>query len=267
MAGSRLAEMRRSCRWSFEDSGSRRILQAAAYIYWAVSVPVRVAFLPDFVVGVDYLAISIVDFLVNVLCLVEGILKVPKFGCSAIMPIHDVQVTSTKSQRRRSGRGRLKDEEKEVWWNRRLSEIWPHSTLIAFWVAIAPIEYVARAVNLRQHSMFLVNRIGLLFFLPSCIMGIAKELEKRRILTNIGLQRTWQLFFLMALAGHWCGCIFFGVAKREALVGNEFTWPQNAGLWTVAINEEGHASVLMATPTATAYLHSLYWAYITMVRV
>eukprot|EP00592_Proboscia_alata_P010539 CAMPEP_0194364498 /NCGR_PEP_ID=MMETSP0174-20130528/12409_1 /TAXON_ID=216777 /ORGANISM="Proboscia alata, Strain PI-D3" /LENGTH=2019 /DNA_ID=CAMNT_0039138563 /DNA_START=856 /DNA_END=6918 /DNA_ORIENTATION=- len=74
----------------------------------------------------------------------------------------------------------------------------------------------------------------------------------------------------MALAGHWCGCAFFFVAKHEALKGNVSTWPQAAGMYNVYSTNENDGispsfSLEMHSSISQCYLKSLYWAYITMI--
>eukprot|EP00957_Ditylum_brightwellii_P202342 15329745-Ditylum_brightwellii.AAC.1 len=70
----------------------------------------------------------------------------------------------------------------------------------------------------------------------------------------------------MAIAGHWCGCGFFFVARDQALKGNPMIWPQDIGIYTIL--SEGHSnnvSLMFLKDTPEAYILSLYWAYITMI--
>ena len=97
-------------------------------------------------------------------------------------------------------------------------------------VSVLPIECVSTFIKVNNINLLILNRLLRIALLPGYLSDVSLLLEKNGLVINIRIQRTWQLFVAMALSGHWCACIFFGVAKLEALKGNSFTWPQIIGL-------------------------------------
>ena len=74
----------------------------------------------------------------------------------------------------------------------------------------------------------------------------------------------------MALAGHLCGCGFYYIARYQAENGVGLTWPEVAGIYSVASTRTvsdgpSQVQVSMTSTPAEAYINSLYWAYITMI--
>lgn len=90
-------------------------------------------------------------------------------------------------------------------------------------LATFPLEYIALGLNLPQGKLvwFLMNRILRVGFLPTYFQELTRWLEDRGTLKNVGMHRTWKLFSAMAMAGHWCGCIFYLVSEREAVWGEK----------------------------------------------
>ena len=140
-------------------------------------------------------------------------------------------------------------------------------------LATLPLEYLLLASPRlgRQAVWFMMNRVLRVVYLPIYTTELTRWFEDRRTLTNIGLQRTWKLFSLMAITGHWCACIFFFIAKRQAENGVDFTWPQSDGLYYISQPAEGDASsgkkyeINFIASSSECYIRSLYWAYITMI--
>ena len=128
----------------------------------------------------------------------------------------------------------------------------------------------------------MLNRCFIIFKLSLYIEDFADFLDDRGFIKNIGMQRSWKLFFAMAIAGLWCCCGFFMVGKIEAMnrrvceVGGtsySLTWPEVLGLFKVLdfhddLSSSGTNDVntlQKLTSIAVAFIQSLYWAYITMV--
>ena len=116
----------------------------------------------------------------------------------------------------------------------------------------------------------ILNKCVRLILLPDYIKDVSLFLELRESINYFGAHRAWILFFTMALAGHCCSCVFFWIAKNEALKGDGITWPEDLGLLSIInpelnLSQTSHRYIEMRVSIFEAYIQSLYWAYITMV--
>jgi hypothetical protein len=100
--------------------------------------------------------------------------------------------------------------------------------------------------------------------LPRYLNELSALLARRGYVKNIGVRRTWLLFFTMALAGHLCGRVVSLIGRREAMNGVRMTWPEVAGIYSVETTSDG-TQLEMVQSAFEAYIMSLYWAYITMI--
>jgi len=141
--------------------------------------------------------------------------------------------------------------------NCRRRELWKTwCSILLFVISTVPLEYLSNA-HLVNYVM--LNRLLLLMYLPDYLNDLAGRYFK-----NIGVQRTWLLFFTMGMAAHLCACGFYFVAYQEAINGVTGTWPEAAGIWIVTV-ENAEAAVTMTTSITEAYITSLYWACVTQV--
>ena len=136
--------------------------------------------------------------------------------------------------------------------------------------ATIPFEYASILFVGNDHAnYFMINRALRVFCLPNYLNDLSMILGRKGYLNNIGVRRTWILFFTMALAGHWCGCGFFFVAQKRALSGMAMTWPEVAGIYVLdskmGVGGKQEVELRMESTALEAYIKSLYWAYITMV--
>jgi hypothetical protein len=151
------------------------------------------------------------------------------------------------------------------WWNLR----WQ---FLVSAVSVVPFEYATlfRSSWSVHANYLLLNKCVRLILLPVYIRDVSMFLEARESINYIGAHRAWKLFFAMALAGHFCSCGFFWVAKKEALEGETITWPEDLGLFRVSAestaSQISHDHLEMTVSVFEAYIQALYWAYITMVR-
>jgi len=256
-----------------EFNGARVTLRALFSVYIAFSIPFRFAFVPSFQMSSNYLSFIMCDLLCTVCFSIEIFLTLRELTRNSVVPIDaDIENTSfplcTAS---RSSRSFLKEGKfsKATLMKSILFRI-PISLYVSV-IATVPLEYCAFSfITSKRNSLnwLLVNRLLRVFFIPVYAQEIAKVLEHRGLLKNLSLHRTWQLFFAMAMAGHWCACVFYFIAENEALEGNEYTWPQSIGLYEIEPAKEDAFSshyLLMNHNIVGRYIQSLYWAYITMV--
>ena len=141
--------------------------------------------------------------------------------------------------------------------NCRRREIWKSwCSILFFIISTFPFEYIS---NESLVNYIMLNRLLLLMYLPDYLNDLAGRYFK-----NIGVQRTWLLFFTMGMAAHLCACGFYFVAYQEAMNGVIGTWPEAAGIW-IATDENAKTAVTMTTSKVEAYITSLYWACVTMI--
>ena len=263
--------MESSTRDGCGNSSRPRVLLALAEalgpVYFAVTIPLRLAFVPDFDLRRPQNHIWLVasDAMVNALLLWKAAILALHSHSAASSSIHPLDEDEVVGEEKNSAKGRLKF----VPCNYLPSAICSQAFLLHF-VATIPLEYIFLLPGGSAHSAssseLVLNRVLLFIHLPRLVTDIATVLEDGGWVINVGLQRAWKLFFVMALAGHWCGCGFFYVARRRAVgAGDPNTWPEDVGIYrTVSPNNE-LAELVMLVQTKEAYIQSLYWAYITMI--
>lgn len=270
------------------------IVRACCCIYLAVSIPLRLAFVSDFSINSkDHLLFVLFDSMSTVFYTFEIILifcmSQHSNRCS-VVPSETTQLILAKTKKRRTGftvlstardrNNRIREQQNgssssflmKVT-SRQLSDYMIHWDILVSFLATVPLEYVTIFTTAKRANFYMLNRAFRILFLPSYLTDISSILEEQNIITNIGIQRTWKFFFAMALAGHWCGCIFFLVAKGQALsYGSTMTWPQNIGIFQVVTTTNITDSSISVHKLQwlqngpQAYIQTLYWAYITMVR-
>ena len=257
-------------RWQLEQ-----VFGAAFAIYHSITIPLRLAFVPDFCLrfgpgpgpGHPHRNVFIIlDALSTAFFLwkaVDTLRRMLSEARARVVPIDG-----------QGNRKRLDYDlsiETQTRWRSLLSVRFLFAFLSAF-----PLEYMAlvlsripatsataaATVAAIPTNYLLLNRTLMLFELPRHLSNISSLLEQAGVLKNIGVHRAWKLFFAMALAGHWCGCGFFLVAKSQAVRGNPCTWPEEIGIYQ---HQAGAGSVQMLADAREAYIQSLYWAYITMI--
>jgi len=232
----------------------RITLRLLLAVYLSLSIPFRVAFIPTFTVHTKFFLFVALDLISTIFFVIETIIALPSSSPSAsssVVPVTDSRKAFISRNASMIGGGQRRPK----WWDFSLSLL-----------ATVPFEYATIIWEHDKTNYFLMNRALRMFYLPSYLSDISRILEEKDLLRNICVDRAWKLFFAMAIAGHWCGCGFFFVARDQALKGNPMTWPQDIGIYTIL--SEGHSnnvSLMFLKDTPEAYILSLYWAYITMI--
>ena len=244
---------------------------AACAFYYCISLPLRLAFVPYFCLGPDHAVFIILDALATAFLLWKALDMHVLRRARSEARVAPLIVTADGLLSKVSSKG-PKGSQRCL---SLLSAPFLFALLSAF-----PLEYVAMmftsggggGTSTIPTNYLLLNRTLMLFDLPRHLSHISSLLEQAGILKNIGVHRAWKLFFAMALAGHWCGCGFFLVAKSQAVRGDPYTWPEEMGIYQhMSISSSnsqaggGAGSVLMLVNAREAYVQSLYWAYITMI--
>jgi len=146
--------------------------------------------------------------------------------------------------------------------------LWSYGRVLFYFISTIPLEYLSVFfLSGDRTNYFLLNRLLRMFYLPKYLADLSTVLARKGY-SNIGVRRTWLLFFWMALAGHLCGCGFYYIARYQAENGVGLTWPEVAGVYSVvstSIDGQSQVQVSMMSTPAEAYINSLYWAYITMI--
>lgn len=224
-------------------------------IYIAVTIPLRFAFIPEFDVDLHtYGAFVAIDLLCSLFFVYDSLLIFHRATRAQVTP-------SAKSDRSSS---ESSDSQEQQYLSKH--EYRKHKRLLVMSiVSCLPLEYITLIPFSRipAANYFIFNRIIRLYYLPSYIEEFSLLLEYKGIFRNIGIQRAWKLFFIMALAGHFCCCGFFFVAKMATMYGNHYTWVEELEL----IQFNGYGDFEMLVSVQEAYIQSLYWAYITMVSL
>lgn len=239
---------------------SFQIMRTLCCVYLSLSIPLRCAFIWDFEIGLKYLGFVLSDLVCTLFFFVESFSThiFARGGC--VRPMEEIPSSYDNILNRQISLRLPNILRRRRWFSLHF--------LLSILITL-PLEYITLMTENKNANMFLLNRTLRLLYLPSYLSDIARILEVRHVVKNIGLQRTWKLFFTMALAGHWCGCIFFLVARFEAVEGDAMTWPQELGVFRIhnsLVDGSFKNSIIMEQSISMAYIQSLYWAYITMVR-
>ncbi|GMH89258.1 hypothetical protein TrVE_jg3161 [Triparma verrucosa] len=265
---------------------TRMFLRLFLCLYITASLPLRAAFFPDWYVNLDYVEYAILDAVSTVFFFMEIAGTYRSSSSAKIQP--QVSMERTGRSTADSGKSLISSastllEEQEA--NNDFDEVDHKVFSIGFLIellATLPLEYVAMTYisedSSEQLVWYLMNRILRISYLPTYFTEITRWLEDRGTMKNPGMHRTWKLFSTMAIAGHWCGCMFFFISKTEAEKGIRFTWPESDVLYSVGdvMLDSSNTTILTSsgdpkyelTYHATmveCYIRSLYWAYITMV--
>ena len=249
-------------------NGIKVVLRALLSLYLVVSIPFRWAFLPEYsVIDGDIIGFVMMDLISTAYFSFEVLngLRELKHASNAIVPL-DIEHHHLNESNRRAHN--VHSDESKSTFMMILLRVSPYTVFSV--MATLPFEYIYIVFGSFSIPIYcLMNRLIRILFLPIYANDISNYLAEKGIIKNLSLHRTWKLFFTMALAGHWCGCVFYYIAKKEALSGNEYTWPQSIDLYELSLlsNPSSNASLvlIMNDNTAGIYIQSLYWAYITMV--
>ena len=242
--------------------------RAILCVYLLASIPWRIAFCPDFSLTIQYPGFIIIDLLATIffsydtLCIAKLYWESPHQG--SIIPTTITHIKEPKIKHNRQSF----DEMLMLKQKRSNRSMW---RVLLSCAATIPFEYASILFGGEWlANYFMANRLLRLFYLKDYLECLSIVLGKKGHFKNIGVRRTWALFFFMALAGHLCGCGFYYVARKEAENGFVMTWPEIARIYTIEskMNSKGshQAELIMESTLFEAYIKSLYWAYITMVR-
>jgi len=228
-----------------QSSYFRVILRVILCIYIAVTIPLRLAFIPEFDLDLkSFGTFLFIDLWSNIFFIFDDVISYQNDAKAQNLPV-DNEFSSI--------------EEESDTTNYSKNRSW----LVIALFSCLPLEYITLlpvAKNLVT-NYFMINRIIRVISLPNYIGDISKLLEYKGVRRNIGILRAWMLFFIMALAGHLCCCGFFFVAKWTSKHERDFTWVEELEL----IESTGNGDLNMLASVAEAYIQALYWAYITMV--
>ena len=235
-------------------------------IYLIASIPLRIAFYPDFSPSLQYSSVVILDLIATVFFSYETI-RLVKVATKAISPSSVLPSTNEPPDESISHTLRSPDELEEI---QPLRACWLWWRVLFYFVATLPLEYLSFIfVDENVANYLMINRLLRMFYLPKYLNDLSTVLGRKGYLNNIGIRRTWLLFFTMSLAGHLAACGFYFVARQEALDGAMLTWPEVSGIYSLdsTIVNGGNQQVALTLESSTyeAYIKSLYWAYITMI--
>ena len=252
-------------------------------IYLSFSVPLEVFVIPDykfFASDADSgtLAINVIDILIDFFFVADVFCRMFVFDDFG------------------AGERNAEGEEETIFW------LYLDHSL--FWFDILssiPLEHIASINSDRGTAAYRVIKLLRVARMPYYTSYLLNLLEERRILTHIGLQRMWNLFFISALGGHWAGCVFVHVSTcdtetRADQLAEYFsshngtfeesliqycsipdsivtplppTWIEIDGLVCFSFTDVGNstfgAEVAKQNPLLEIYIRGLYWAYVTMI--
>lgn len=247
--------------WNQEDKTLYNVIRTLACIYFATTLPFRIAFLPSFWLNFqEYGALIILDCISTIVFVIDAC---QSFKIHRLSLMHAVRVSPMNSEEFTGNEDGNAGSILEM--NDGIVRS-PIALLLLSMAACLPLEYFSLVTECKDETvtLLMLNRVLLIMRLPSYIEDLVIYLEARG-LKNIGIQRAWKLFFAMAIAGHWCCCVFFYVAKMEAVNGGDLSWPEELGIFERRGMESGNQSIVLIESVTFAYIQSLYWAYITMV--
>ena len=251
---------------SEESTGLFNVFRTLSCGYFSVSIPLRIAFLPDFEVDMkQYPVFVVLDLISTILFMIDAIQSYRR-DCLEVRNMAKISPDMIGYEYRDRGISRSSGIK-----TRSLERI-PVRSLCCRIMASLPLEYISLWNNHSDDwvNYSMLNRILIILRLPAYIEDLVNFFEAHG-LKNIGIQRAWKLFFAMALAGHWCCCGFFLVGKMEAMSDGDLTWTEDLGLVHVGIIDDdggqgsGTTSITSIENVLNAYIQGLYWAYITMV--
>lgn len=243
-----------------EEKTIYNVVRTLSCVYFAVSLPFRIAFLPTFELQFqEYAAFLVLDCISSIVFVIDSW---QSFSFRRLLLRNAVQVSPTTGEEfTGNGHGSVRSLSKMSHGIKGK----PTLLLLLSMFACLPLEYASLVMEFKAGiiNYLMLNRVIIVMRLPSYIEDLADYFEARG-LQNIGIQRAWKLFFAMAIAGHWCCCVFFAVGKMEAMSG-DLSWTEDLGILERQEIESGKQSIVMIESVTNAYIQSLYWAYITMV--
>lgn len=239
--------------------------------YWAVTIPLRIAFFPDFRINsIQWSPFIILDFLALILFLLDAIQSYKRHRLDYLAG----KLNRISPESFLVGKPGVRKSENDITSSFQVDE--NRSTVTRFQLFLSvlaafPFEYLSIPFKSIESlpSVLLMNRLFIVIHMPKYFEQLSNHLEEANIVRNIGVQRALKLFFAMALAGHWCSCGFFIVSKLQMTRGIDVTWVEDLEIMkytTTTIEGQSNAiGVELAVPVHYAYIQSLYWAYITMI--
>lgn len=232
-------------------------IRAIFCIYVVASIPWRLAFCPSFTPSIDNFPGFVVADLAATIFFTYDAILLARLKLIAKRQVLPETVDVLKDQ--------IVDEDVEVYEQFQTSNSWWN--ILVHFVSAFPFEYALIfiwAAGNEWPNYLMTNRMLRLIYLPRYLNELSALLARRGYVKNIGVRRTWLLFFTMALAGHLCGSVFYLIGRREAMNGVRMTWPEVAGIYSVETTSDG-TQLEMVQSAFEAYIMSLYWAYITMI--
>eukprot|EP00804_Cyclotella_cryptica_P021886 CCRYP_000852-RA/>CCRYP_000852-RA protein AED:0.03 eAED:0.03 QI:454/0.9/0.90/1/0.7/0.72/11/722/2116 len=232
-------------------------------VYVVASIPWRLAFCPEFALSiVDFPGFLVTDLVATVFFTYDTIISVKQ---KVIVNRQVLPETVQTPKYKISKNSLLHVIESDMYEQFEPSPSW--SDILIRLVSTLPFELISGFGFLAAGewpNYLMTNRMLRLIYLPRYLNELSTELARRGYIKNIGVRRTWLLFFTMALAGHLSGSLFYLIARREALSGIHMSWPEVAGIYSVE-SVTDRTELKMKKSALEAYITSLYWAYTTMV--
>ena len=199
--------------------------RAILTIYLVTSITYRFAFLPLYTVSFQYQGFVILDLVATIFFSYETI-KLAKLTRSLLSPSTILPETFEHPKDETNLSQSLRSYEER-------RTLWSYGRAVFYFISTIPLEYLpVFFLSGDWTNYFLLNRLLRMFYLPKYLADLSTVLARKGY-TNIGVRRTWLLFFWMAFAGHLCGCGFYYVAKYQAENGVSLTWPEVAGAYSV----------------------------------
>lgn len=232
-------------------------------IYVVASIPWRLAFCPEFALSiVNFPGFVVTDLVTTVFFTYDTIfLAKQKFTVNRQVLPETVETPKDRIVKTNW----LHVDEFEMYEQFEPSLSW--SNILIRLVSTLPFEFISGCGFLAAEewpNYLMTNRMLRLIYLPRYLNELSSALARRGFIKNIGVRRTWLLFFTMALAGHLCGCVFYLIGRKEAVSGVQMSWPEVAGIYSIQSASDG-TQLNIEKSAIEAYIMTLYWAYTTMV--
>jgi CRP-like cAMP-binding protein len=239
--------------------------------YWAVTIPLRIAFFPDFRINsMRWFSFIILDLFALCLFLGDAIQSYKHhridYLTGKLNRISPESFLVSKPEASKSER----DVSPSFLVDENRSAVTKFQVVLMI-LASFPFEYLSILWESTESLpiILLMNRVLLVTKLPKYLEELSSLLEEVNVVRNVGIQRALKLFFAMALVGHWCSCGFFLVSKLQMAHGVHVAWVEDLELMTYTAEsvkgQSDRIGVELVVPVHYAYIQSLYWAYITMI--
>jgi len=259
-------------------SSSRVHLRLLACLYYAASLPLRAAFYQEYTISLEYTKFILADLVGTAFFSFEILTAYRSLFTRYQEADDDISTVSKTSGAERSltpmSRNPGPQGADDGFFVPKVGVI-SFSFLLDV-LATLPLEWVAWLLGVRVGLVvyFMLNRALRMLYLPKYVGDVMMWFEERDIMKNFGVQRSVLLFSGMALAGHWCGCLFYMIGYYFARRGEPRTWPEADGLYRIVGPSNATTCLEMdcglyeieyLEQLNARYIRSLYWAYITMI--